>query len=116
MERLVLMFPIHWFDMTPMMKAYMNEVWGLGAPPELRGKELLVVTTTPGDASAYRREGRLGFTIEEVLTPLHANANYTGMTFSRPLAFLGAAGAGANLLRGYQETLAVRLREQPRKA
>lgn len=61
MERLVLMFPIHWFNMTPMMKAYMNEIWGAGAPSELRGKELLVVTTTADDVSAYRREGRLGF-------------------------------------------------------
>lgn len=116
MERLVLMFPIHWFNMTPMMKAYMNEVWSSGAPPELRGKELLVVTTTAGDAGAYRREGRLGFTIEEVLTPLHASANYTGMKFSKPLAFLGATGAGASALRGHQEALAARLREAPQKA
>lgn len=115
MERLVLMFPIHWFNMTPMMKAYMNEVWGSGAPSELRGKELLVVTTTAGGADAYRPEGRLGFTIEEVLTPLQASANYTGMNFSEPLAFLGAAGAGADALRQYQDTLAARLREAPRK-
>ncbi|SDO88191.1 Putative NADPH-quinone reductase (modulator of drug activity B) [Lutimaribacter pacificus] len=116
MERLVLMFPIHWFNMTPMMKAYMNEVWGSGAPSELRGKELLVVTTTAGGPDAYRRDGRLGFTIEEVLTPLRASANYTSMIFSEPLAFLGAAGAGAEALRQYQDTLAARLREAPRKA
>lgn len=116
MERLVLMFPIHWFNMTPMMKAYMNEIWGAGAPPELRGKELLVVTTTGGAASAYRREGQLGFTIEEALIPLQASAKYTGMTFSEPLAFLGSAGAGASALRGYQEALTARLREAPRKA
>jgi glutathione-regulated potassium-efflux system ancillary protein KefF len=116
MDRLVLMFPIHWFNLTPMLKAYMNEIWGSGAPPELRGKELLVVTTTAGDANAYTRDGRLGFSIEDVLTPLRASARYTGMTFSEPLAFLGAAGAGAQALRGYQNALAARLREQPRKS
>ncbi|MCR4524200.1 NAD(P)H-dependent oxidoreductase [Bosea sp. 47.2.35] len=116
MDRLVMMFPIHWFNLTPMLKAYMNEVWGVGAPPELRGKELLVVTTTAGDAKAYSGEGRLGFSIEEVLTPLRASARYTGMTFSKPLAFLGAAGAGPDALRGYQEALATRLREEPKKA
>jgi glutathione-regulated potassium-efflux system ancillary protein KefF len=110
MERLVLMFPIHWFNLTPMLKAYMNEIWGSGAPPELRGKELLVVTTTAGGESAYSREGRLGFTIEEVLTPLRASANYTGMRFSKPLAFFSAS-SDANALRGYQEALAARLRE-----
>jgi hypothetical protein len=92
-----------------MLKAYMNEIWGSGAPPELRGKELLVVTTTAGGESAYAREGRLGFTIEEVLTPLRASANYTGMKFSKPLAFF-AASSDANALRGYQKALAARLR------
>jgi len=115
MERLVLMFPTHWFNLTPMLKAYMNDIWGAGPPPELRGKELLVVTTTGGEASAYTREGRLGFTIDEVLTPLRASARYTGMTFSEPLAFLGASGS-ASALRGYQDALAARLRMAPRRA
>jgi glutathione-regulated potassium-efflux system ancillary protein KefF len=111
MDRLVLMFPTHWFNVTPMLKAYMNEIWGAGPPPELRSKELLVVTTTGGDARAYTRTGQLGFTIEEVLTPLRASAHYTGMVFSPPLAFLGAAGAGPDQLRIYQQTLAERLRQ-----
>lgn len=115
MERMVLMFPIHWFNMTPMMKAYMNEIWGSGAPSELRGKELFAVVTTAGGADAYRRDGRLGFTIEEVLTPLAASANYTGMNYSEPLAFLGSAGASGSALRGYQDALAARLREAPRQ-
>lgn len=114
MDRLVLMFPTHWFNLTPMLKAYMNEVWGAGPPPELRGKELLVVTTTGGDANAYTREGRLGFTIQEVLIPLRASAKYAGMTFSEPLAFLGASGT-AEALRGYQGALAARLRVLPRR-
>ncbi|MFY1905345.1 NAD(P)H-dependent oxidoreductase [Achromobacter xylosoxidans] len=113
MERLVLIFPIHWFNLTPMLKAYMNEVWGSGAPPELRGKELFVVTTTAGGEDAYSPKGRLGFTIEEVLTPLRASANYTGMKFGKPLCFFAASG-DAGSLRRYQEALAARLREQPR--
>ncbi|CUJ39615.1 General stress protein 14 [Achromobacter xylosoxidans] len=112
MERLVLIFPIHWFNLTPMLKAYMNEVWGSGAPPELRGKELFVVTTTAGGEDAYSPKGRLGFTIEEVLTPLRASANYTGMKFAKPLCFFAASG-DASALRGYQQALAARLREQP---
>jgi glutathione-regulated potassium-efflux system ancillary protein KefF len=38
MDRLVLMFPIHWFNLTPMLKAYMDEIWGAGPPAELRGR------------------------------------------------------------------------------
>ncbi len=114
MERLVLIFPTHWLNLTPMLKAYMNEIWGAGPPPELRAKELLVVTTTGGDASAYTREGRLGFTIQEVLTPLRASAKYAGMIFSEPLVFFGASGT-AEALRGYQGALAARLRVAPRR-
>jgi glutathione-regulated potassium-efflux system ancillary protein KefF len=113
MERLVLIFPTHWFNLTPMLKAYLNEIWGAAAPSELRGKELLVVTTTGGDERAYSRDGRLGFTIEEVLTPLRASARYAGMRFSKPLAFFGVLGAGPDALRGYQNTLAARLSENP---
>lgn len=108
MERLVFIFPIHWFNLTPMLKAYMNEVWGSGPPPELRGKELFVVTTTAGPEDAYSPKGRLGFTIEEVLTPLRASAKYTGMTFAKPLCFFAASG-NTSALREYQQALTARL-------
>ncbi|QEI09296.1 NAD(P)H-dependent oxidoreductase [Pigmentiphaga aceris] len=108
MERLVLIYPTHWFNLTPLLKAYLNDVWGAGAPPELRGKELLVVTTTGGSERDYSREGSLGFTIEEVLTPLRASANYTGMKFAKPLVFFGASGDSESLGR-YQEALRARL-------
>lgn len=29
MERLVLIYPAHWFNLTPLLKAYLNEVWGV---------------------------------------------------------------------------------------
>jgi glutathione-regulated potassium-efflux system ancillary protein KefF len=109
MDRLVLMFPIHWFNLTPMLKAYLNEIWGSGAPSELRGKELLVICTTAGGEDAYSNAGRLRFTIEEVLTPLRASAVYTGMNFLKPLAFFAAAG-DASSLRRYQDAVAARLR------
>ncbi len=31
-DRIVFMFPTHWFNITPMMKAYMNDVWGSVGP------------------------------------------------------------------------------------
>lgn len=108
MQRLVLIYPTHWFNLTPMLKAYLNDIWGAGAPSELKGKELLVVTTTGGNARDYTREGKLGFTIEEVLAPLRASAKYAGMTFAKPLVFFGASADGASLRR-YQEDLGSRL-------
>ena len=31
-KRIVFLFPTHWFNITPMMKAYLNETWGSVGP------------------------------------------------------------------------------------
>lgn len=111
MDRVIFMFPIHWFNLTPMLKAYMNEVWTQWAPQALKGKKLLVVTTAGAEASAYTHEGRIGLTIQEVLAPMRASANYTGMIYLEPLAFLGVSKADEKAIHGYQNQLAQRLRE-----
>ncbi|MDR2452879.1 MAG: NAD(P)H-dependent oxidoreductase [Candidatus Accumulibacter sp.] len=111
MDRVVFMFPIHWFNLTPMLKAYFNEVWTQWAPQALKGKKMLVVTTVGAKASAYTREGRIGFTIEEVLAPMKASANYAGMIYLEPLAFLGVSEADEKMIRACQDRLAERLRE-----
>ena len=38
-DRIVFMFPTHWFNITPMMKAYLNDVWGSVGPGLWQGKE-----------------------------------------------------------------------------
>lgn len=38
-DRIVFMFPTHWFNITPMMKAYMNDVWGSVGPDYGREKK-----------------------------------------------------------------------------
>lgn len=110
-RRVVFMFPTHWFNLTPMLKAYLNEVWTVWAPGALNGKEMLVVTTTGADAAAYTHEGKIGLTIEEVLAPMRASANYTGMTYLKPLAFLGVTNASPEMIRSYQQALSERLAE-----
>lgn len=77
---------------------------------------MLVVITSVAAESGDRRDGQFGFTIKEILAHLDVSVNYTGMNFSDPRAFLAALRAGADTLRQYQETLAARLREAPRKA
>ncbi len=55
-DRIVYLFPIHWFNLTPMLKAYLNQVWTYGwafgpGGTALQGKEMLAVVTA--GASAY---------------------------------------------------------------
>ncbi|WP_319497574.1 NAD(P)H-dependent oxidoreductase [uncultured Cohaesibacter sp.] len=105
-DRIVFMFPTHWFNITPMMKAYLNEVWGNVGPGLWQGKEMLVVTTAAGGASTYGETGRLGIALEDVFTPMQASALHAGMKYLPPLAFQSVT---ASELPNYQQRLIERL-------
>lgn len=114
-DRIVFVFPIHWFNLPPMLKAYLNEVWtyGWAFGPQgtaLKGKEMQVVVTAGASEHTYSDAGIIRSTIDEVLTPMKASALFIGMTWLKPLAFFGAMGVDASTLADYRarfaETLA----------
>ncbi|WP_165313696.1 NAD(P)H-dependent oxidoreductase [Vibrio ziniensis] len=105
-DRIVFMFPTHWFNITPMMKAYMNDVWGSVGPGLWQGKEMLLVTTAAGGSSTYGESGRIGVALEDVFTPMKASALHAGMTFLKPLAFQSVS---SSKLSDYQQQLIERL-------
>lgn len=99
-DRIVFLFPIHWFNLTPMLKAYLNMVWtyGWAFGPEgtaLKGKEMQVVVTAGASAFTYSEAGIIHSSMAEVLTPMKASALYIGMKYNEPLAFYEAMGANA---------------------
>ncbi len=105
-DRIVFMFPTHWFNITPMMKAYLNDVWGSVGPGLWQGKEMLLVTTAAGGSSTYGGAGRIGVDLEDVFTPMKASALHAGMTYLRPLAFQAIS---SSKLPEYQRQLIERL-------
>ena len=105
-DRIVFLFPTHWFNITPMMKAYLNDVWGSVGPGLWQGKEMLVVTTAGGGASTYGQSGRIGIDLADVFTPMKASALHCGMTYLPPLAFQAVT---ASDLPQYQQRLIGRL-------
>ncbi|TDN79346.1 glutathione-regulated potassium-efflux system ancillary protein KefF [Salegentibacter sp. 24] len=110
-DRVVYMYPIHWFNLTPMLKAYFNQVWYQWAPKTLEGKEMLVVVTAGADEKAYSHEGRIGSTMEEILTPMKVCSKYVGMEYLEPLTFLGVGDADEATIHSYQDQLAERLKK-----
>ncbi|WP_150539793.1 NAD(P)H-dependent oxidoreductase [Actinobacillus vicugnae] len=90
-ERIVFIFPTHWFNITPMMKAYMNDTWGSVGPGLWQGKEFLAVTQAAGGRSTYGKNGRIGVELKDVFLPLKASALHCGMTYLEPLAFENAS-------------------------
>jgi glutathione-regulated potassium-efflux system ancillary protein KefF len=105
-DRIVFLFPTHWFNITPMMKSYLNEVWGSVGPGLWQGKEMLVVTTAGGGASTYGQSGRIGIDLADVFTPMKASALHCGMTYLSPLAFQAVS---ASELPQYRQRLIERL-------
>ena len=113
-DRIVYLFPIHWFNLTPMLKAYLNAVWSYGWAfgPDgtaLKGKEMLVVVTAGASQHTYSAEGLIRSSMEEVLTPMKASAYYVGMTYAAPLAFYNAMGPSNEALERWQRAFAERL-------
>lgn len=109
-DRIVFLFPIHWFNMTPMLKAYLNEVWTYGwafGPngTALKGKTLQAVVTAGASEHTYSAEGLIESSIDEVLTPLKASALYVGMRYLPPLAFFQATGVDAKTLAVFEQRL-----------
>ena len=105
-ERIVFIFPTHWFNITPMMKAWLNDTWGSVGPDLWRGKEMLVVSTAAGGNSTYGENGRIGIPLADVFWPMKATALHCGMTYLPPLVF---AGANSSQLGEYQQQLIARL-------
>lgn len=113
-ERVIFMFPVHWFNLTPMLKAYMNAVWSYGwafGPNgvALKNKEMLVITTAGATEFTYSKAGMINSSIEEVLTPLKASALYVGMNYAEPIAFYEAMNPSQARLDAFKETVLARL-------
>lgn len=105
-QRVVFIFPTHWFNITPMMKAYLNETWGSVGPNLWRGKEMLVVSTAAGGRRTYGTNGRVGVELKDVFLPMRASALHCGMTYLEPLVF---EGVRVNELANYKKALIKRL-------
>ncbi|MDN0117924.1 NAD(P)H-dependent oxidoreductase [Yersinia frederiksenii] len=106
-SRIVFLFPTHWFNITPMMKAWLNDTWGSVGPGLWQGKEMLVVSTAAGGASTYGDQGRIGVTLADVFLPMKASALHAGMTYLPPLVFQSAS---SSQLPQYQRQFIERLK------
>lgn len=105
-SRIVFIFPTHWFNITPMMKAWLNDTWGSVGPGVWQGKEMLIVTTAAGGESTYGENGRIGMSLADVFTPMKASALHAGMIWLSPLVFQSAS---RGQLPEYQRQLVERL-------
>ncbi len=107
----VLQFPFHFASAPSQMKKWIDDVFYTFSKKEIiKGKPLMVVTTTGSEESAYRSGGRNMFTIDELLRPYQLMATYSGMVWKTPFVVYGMSTADAeknlaDACKSYKEVL-----------
>ena len=94
-DAVVLQFPFYWYSSPSLLKEWEDMVLEYGFAYgskgiALRGKRLLIATSTGGPKEAYSLEGRSGFSMDDLLKPFEATANLCGMRYEKPFLVHGA--------------------------
>jgi len=112
---IVLQFPFYWYSTPAILKEWQDAVLAYGfaygsGGDKLRGKKLMVATTTGGPAESYQAGGYRHYTLSELLRPLQATANLAGMAYQPVFSASGVLGldeAGLDrVATGYHQRLA----------
>jgi glutathione-regulated potassium-efflux system ancillary protein KefF len=115
---LVLLHPIQWYSMPPLMKLWLDDVlthgWAYGHDgTALQGKDLWLVATTGGPESSYHPQGYNRYFFDAFLPPYEQTAALCGMRFLPPLVLHGANRAGEAEVAAHAGVFADRLRTYP---
>lgn len=77
-DRIVLQFPMHWYNCTPLLKQWIDDVfaagWAYGGGRAVAGKTLCIAVSTYSKASDYQKGGRYGRTLDELTSPFEVLA------------------------------------------
>lgn len=77
-DRIVLQFPMQWYNCTPLLKQWIDDVfapgWAYGGGRAVAGKALCIAVSTYSKASDYEKGGRYGRTLEELTSPFEVLA------------------------------------------
>ena len=117
-DLLVWLHPIHWYGMPPLMKLWLDEVFGFGwaygpGGQALMGKDLWLVTSTGGPEASYGPAGYNRHFFDAFLPPYEQTAALAGMRFLPPLVMHGAHRAPAGDLAAHAAVWVDRLTTWP---
>lgn len=83
-------FPFYWMSSPHLLKQWTDEVFmQFTIDGIIKGKRLMVVTTTGSEESVYQHNGRNKYTMDEYLRPFEGQANHAEMIWEKPLVVYG---------------------------
>lgn len=114
----VWLHPVHWYSMPPLMKLWLDDVFGFGwaygpGGDALRGKDLWLVASTGGPEHSYRPDGHNRYFFDAFLHPYEQTAALVGMRWLPPLVLHGAHRADDGLIDEHAALFAQRLQSWP---
>ncbi|MCD8317777.1 MAG: NAD(P)H-dependent oxidoreductase [Paraprevotella sp.] len=85
-DAFVFQYPLYWFNCTPLLKKYMDEVflygWAYGSHGDkLKGKKFAIALSTGSEANDLQRDGKCHATLPDLLRPFELSALYCGMDY-----------------------------------
>ena len=94
-DGLVLQFPLYWFNCTPLLKQWLDEVfaygWAFGsADDKLKNKKIGLAVSAGISEKDFSENGLCRLTLEEVLRPFETTMIYVQADFQSFHAFYGA--------------------------
>lgn len=111
-------FPFQWYGMPPLMKLWLDEVFGFGwaygpGGTALRGKDLWLAVSTGGAEEAYHPSGHNRHFIDAFWPPAEQTAALAGMRFLPPLVLHAAHRVDDLAVQGHAALYAQRLGSYP---
>ncbi len=111
-------FPFHWYGMPPLLKLWLDEVFGFGwaygmGGAALEGKDLWLVVSTGGTEASYHPAGHNQHFIDDFWAPMAQTAQVAGMRFLPPLVLHGAHRVGEGVVARHAALFADRLSRYP---
>ncbi|MDE2371720.1 MAG: NAD(P)H-dependent oxidoreductase [Burkholderiales bacterium] len=115
---LVWLHPVLWYAMPPLLKLWLDEVFGFGwaygpGGDALRGKDLWLAASTGGPEASYRPDGYNRYFFDAFLHPYEQTAALVGMRWLPPLVLHGAHHVAAAAIQNHAALFAERLRHWP---
>ncbi|EAC4268719.1 NAD(P)H-dependent oxidoreductase [Listeria innocua] len=93
-DKLILQFPVYWFNAPPLMKKWLDEVflegWAYGKNNKMKQRKVGLIVTAGIKESSYSKDGRYKHTLEEVLLPFETTFKYMEADYKGFYAFYSA--------------------------
>jgi glutathione-regulated potassium-efflux system ancillary protein KefF len=115
---IVWQFPFQWYGLPPLLKLWLDEVFGFGwaygpGGNALRGKDLWLAVSTGGGEDAYHPSGHNRHFIDAFWPPAEQTAALAGMRFLPPLVLHAAHRVDDEAVKAHAALYADRLASYP---